>query len=64
MEKRTNEKNEHISKNSRTIIDELFPVYASSHISFFGKSLVHADPLQESSSETPDALPGFINTEK
>jgi len=52
------------NKKPRTIIDKLFPVYGSSHLSFFGGSLLHADPLKDSSSETPDVFPGIIDNLK
>ena len=52
------------NKIPRTVIDELFPVYGSSHLSFFGGSLLHADPLKDSSSEIPDVFPGIIDNLK
>ncbi|MDP5082978.1 MAG: hypothetical protein NWP61_01890 [Rickettsiaceae bacterium] len=52
------------NKIPRTVIDELFPVYGSSHLSFFGDSLLHADPLKDSSSEIPDVFPGIIDNLK
>ena len=51
-------------KKNRTIIDELFPVYGSSHLSFFGDSLIHSDPLKDSVSENPDPMPGLVNNPK
>jgi hypothetical protein len=52
------------TKNPKTIIDELFPVYGSSHLSFFGDSLLHADQLKDLSSEIPDVFPGIIDNLK
>ncbi len=52
------------TKNPKTIIDELFPVYGSSHLSFFGDSLLHADQLKDLSSETLDVFPGIIDNLK
>ncbi|MFK7973756.1 MAG: hypothetical protein AB8B66_02685 [Rickettsiaceae bacterium] len=51
-------------KKQRTIIDELFPVYASSHLSFFGNSLIHSDPLTNSQTESVEPMPGLVYNPK
>ena len=51
-------------KQQRTVIDELFPIYASSHMSFFGYSLVHSDPLKDSQAESVEPMPGLVDNPK
>ena len=52
------------NKKQKTVIDELFPVYASSHLSFFGNSLVHSDPLKDAQVENVEPMPGLVDNPK
>lgn len=55
---------ENNKKKQKTVIDELFPVYASSNLSFFGDSLVHSDPLKDAQTENVDPMPGLVDNPK
>ena len=50
-----------MDKKKSTVIDELFPVHASSHINFCGNSLIHGDPLKEASPEIQEGFSSYFD---